>query len=1078
MHAEDYARCQAVYRAAVATRTPFQQEYRLRRKDGAYRWMLDTGVPRLGADSSFAGFIGSVVDIDERKAAEETLRTRARQQAELAELGQRALTITDLPALFDEVCKVVTRTLAAEYCEILEALPDGSALRLVGGTGWQPGRVGSELVGRGAESLAGFTLMADEPVVVENLPRETRFHPPALLSEHDVVSGITAIIRSDGAAWGVLGVFSAAPRRFGRDDANFLQSAGNVLADAIARMRTENELRVAHAQTLAILEGVGEGVTVQDQTGRLVFANDAAARLLGFDDTTALLAAGNAEILNQYDITDEAGRALPPERLPGRRALRGERDPELTVRFHVRATGAEHWAHVHAKPVFNSQRQPELAVTVFHDISELKRAEINQRLLAEAGELLARDLDTPALLRGLARLPVPAMADYSLIFQLDPEMGVLGTGAYHADPQLHDRLSDLVAYTRAHPDPASPVRAALLRQESVLLSSIDVAEAMRNLGTENAYLEPVMPRSLLLVPLVARKRLSGLVWLARTTSRQPFNLDDQALAEELARRAALALDNSQLYETSRQLNTQLEARVEERTEELYVALEEVQESNTAMEAEIAHRQAAEQRFRDLLQTAPDATIITDGAGKIVMANQFASKVFGYSHEELLGQSVELLLPKKQAAKHRIHRREYMKAPDTRSMGPELDIHGRRKDGSLFPAEVSLSPLQTPEGVLVTAAVRDISARRQAEEALRQSERQLAQAQHMAQVGSWRWEVAADRMTWSEVMCVIYGCAPNEAPTTYVEFLDSIHPDDRARVNGIIGSARRTGSAFEYEHRIRRPDGVERQLYSRGEVAPEAGGEPAVISAITQDLTERKLIETELRRSREQLRQLSSHLQAAREEERARMSREIHDELGGSLTGLKMDVTRLAKQAEMLTPDQLRERAVTMASLIDSTVQMVRRIASDLRPGILDDFGLAAAIEWQLQEFCERAGLDFEYESNLEELDLDLDPVSTTALFRLFQEALTNVARHAQATRVTARLQAGEDELILELRDNGRGIRTGELVNSKSLGLLGMRERVQQLDGELTINGAPGQGTTVLIRVPLAQPAGLRGLGGE
>src|SRR5262249_24351330 len=161
---------------------------------------------------------------------------------------------------------------------------------------------------------------------------------------------------------------------------------------------------------------------------------------------------------------------------------------------------------------------------------------------------------------------------------------------------------------------------------------------------------------------------------------------------------------------------------------------------------------------------------------------------------------------------------------------------------------------------------------------------------------------------------------------------------------------RAGKPFEYEHRIARAGGAERALFSRGEVLKGADGEAVAISAIAQDLTERKTIENELRSSREQLRLLSSHLQARREEERARVSREIHDELGGSLTGLKMDVARLAKNAERLSPDGVREQTQAMASLIDSTVQMVRRIASDLRPGILDDFGLAAAIEWQLQEY--------------------------------------------------------------------------------------------------------------------------------
>jgi len=249
----------------------------------------------------------------------------------------------------------------------------------------------------------------------------------------------------------------------------------------------------------------------------------------------------------------------------------------------------------------------------------------------------------------------------------------------------------------------------------------------------------------------------------------------------------------------------------------------------------------------------------------------------------------------------------------------------------------------------------------------------------------------------------------------------------------------------------------------------ADGQAQLVTAITQDLTERKAIENELRGSREQLRELSTHLQAAREVERARISREIHDELGGTLTGLKMDVARLAKSADTLTPDEVRRRTAEMSALIDGTVQTVRRIASDLRPGILDDFGLAAAIEWQLHEFCGRAGLECDFEANIDELDLD--PVSSTAVFRLFQETLTNVARHAQATRVTAELEVTGDELRLQVRDNGRGISTTEIGNSKSLGLVGMRERVQQLNGQLSISGTPGRGTTVLIRVPLANHNG-------
>jgi PAS domain S-box-containing protein len=1064
VHAADLERCLATYRAAVSRRQPFQQEYRLRRRDGQYRWLLDTGVPRFEDHGRFAGFIGSLSDIQERKEFEATLSNRAAQQAELANLGQRALAGMALPELFDEVTRVVSRTLGAQFCEVLELEPGGQTLRLTAGQGWQPGRVGAETVSSGGRSMAGFTLLSDEPVVVDDLARETRFQPPALLSEHAVVSGVTSIIRGGDGPWGVLGVFTPERREFGPDDANFLQSVANVLADAIVRTRVENALRVAHDQNVAILQGVAEGVTVQGRDSQLVFANDAAARLLGYPSAEKLLAAGQSEILGKYEIFDEAGKPVTADRLPGRRALRGERDAELTVRFHVRATGEERWAHDHAQPVFNHLGEVELAVSIFHDITELKQAEINQSLLANAGELLVRDLDTEALLQGLARLPVPHLADYTIIYQLDPDMGVRATGHYHADPAQAAALAAFVEYTQTNRNPDSPVRQALSRREPVMMAEIDVDAAAKNLAPEIQHLAHLVPHSLLLVPLVARERLSGVLLLARIVTRRPYASSDQDLALELARRAALALDNSQLFGETKRHNAELEERVRERTEALNAALEQLQRNNEELATEIAERQEAEDRFRNLLQAAPDATIMVNDNGIILMANQHAQVVFGYTPDELLGEHVELLLPKAMAARHRGHRRGYMRAPKNRMMGERLDIVGRRKDGSEFPAEVSLSPLQTPEGLLVTASVRDVTERKLAEEALQRSERQLAQAQQIARVGSWRWEVAADRLAWSDVLWEIHGFEPPAPRMTYAEFLEYIHPDDRSRVNGIIGAARRAASPFEYEHRILRADGAARTLYSRGEVLRDAAGEAQVISAITQDLTEQKAIEEELRSSREQLRQLSSHLQAAREEERTRMSREIHDELGGTLTALKMDVARLAKNAETLTPAELRERAATMSAMLDNSVHTVRRIASDLRPGILDDFGLAAAIDWQLQEFGERAGLEFDYDANTE--DFNLDPASSTALFRLFQEMLTNVARHAQATRVSVRVESTPDELVLEVRDNGRGISDNEIVNAKSLGLLGMRERVHLLGGQLSITGQPGRGTTVLVRVPL------------
>jgi signal transduction histidine kinase len=242
---------------------------------------------------------------------------------------------------------------------------------------------------------------------------------------------------------------------------------------------------------------------------------------------------------------------------------------------------------------------------------------------------------------------------------------------------------------------------------------------------------------------------------------------------------------------------------------------------------------------------------------------------------------------------------------------------------------------------------------------------------------------------------------------------------------------------------------------------------ATIAKLEDENTQRERTQAQLEISRQQLRSLSARLQAAREEERSRIAREVHDELGQQLAGIKMDIAWMRKKLREQQEPLLR-KAKAMADLIDTTVQSVRKITQELRPGILDDFGLLAAIEWQLQEFQTRHNLETHLTSDMDEPQLD--PESATAVFRVFQETLTNVARHAQATRVEVTLENINDQLILQVEDNGRGITDRELYGAASLGLLGMRERIHLLAGEIDIRGVPGEGTTVLVRIPLARTA--------
>lgn len=237
-------------------------------------------------------------------------------------------------------------------------------------------------------------------------------------------------------------------------------------------------------------------------------------------------------------------------------------------------------------------------------------------------------------------------------------------------------------------------------------------------------------------------------------------------------------------------------------------------------------------------------------------------------------------------------------------------------------------------------------------------------------------------------------------------------------------------------------------------------------ALTREIAERRVTEERLRESEENLRALAAHLQSVREEEQIRIAREIHDELGQALTGLKMDLTWLAGG---LRPEQkeLVDKTTAMFRLIDGTIKSVRRIASGLRPEVLDEIGLSAAIGWQARDFQVRSGIRCNVE--LPANGPPLDQVRSTAVFRIFQEVLTNVARHAHATRVDVRMGMEADTMWLKVQDNGRGITETKINSPKSLGFLGMRERVLPFDGKIEIEGQRGKGTTVMIRVPLRTP---------
>lgn len=313
--------------------------------------------------------------------------------------------------------------------------------------------------------------------------------------------------------------------------------------------------------------------------------------------------------------------------------------------------------------------------------------------------------------------------------------------------------------------------------------------------------------------------------------------------------------------------------------------------------------------------------------------------------------------------------------------------------------------------------------------------------------------------WSDITGLSYDQAFGDG------FLNAVHSHDRKRIRTEWHRCVREQSPFQSEYRIYREQD-KTELWVFGQALPEHnedGSLAGFVGTIT-DITERMHAEIEIDSSRKQLRALTVRLQNIREEERTHIAREIHDDLGQALTGLKMDLAWVNNKLHV-TDETILKRLKSMMDLADTTIHKVRKLATDLRPGILDDIGLAAAIEWQGKDFSERTGIDFTF--HLDE-ELQLDEKRSTAFFRIFQESLTNVIRHAQAKHVSIALRREGSNVVLIIEDDGKGIAQNELANPRSVGILGMKERAASFNGEVNVAGTPNKGTTVHVRIPLIE----------
>jgi PAS domain S-box-containing protein len=323
-------------------------------------------------------------------------------------------------------------------------------------------------------------------------------------------------------------------------------------------------------------------------------------------------------------------------------------------------------------------------------------------------------------------------------------------------------------------------------------------------------------------------------------------------------------------------------------------------------------------------------------------------------------------------------------------------------------------------------------------------------------------------SWNNGAKQLLGYTSQEAIGQHISF---VYPEeDREFLERHVLAPVKAKGTHQTEVRRRTKSGALRFAQLSLTLLRNDSGGPIGIVGYSMDITDRKHGEEALLKSRNQLAALAVRLESIREEERGRIALEVHDVLGQALTGLKLDVSWIYKQIlvsrGLIEPSPVLSRLATSLELVDATIQSVREIATTLRPSVLDQLGLEAAIEWQAQEFHHRTGIACATSISPDQIDVDAE--QSTALFRILQEILTNVVRHAHATEVDIRLEETPEHVIMQVRDNGKGITAVEQSGPQAFGLLGMRLRAQQQGGTFDIHGTSGSGTTVTVRVPLSR----------
>ncbi len=777
------------------------------------------------------------------------------------------------------------------------------------------------------------------------------------------------------------------------------------------RKKTEKTLEPNERLLERILETVPNGIAVVDCSGQIVRANAEAERILGLARSSI---AGRTYDDVQWKITAVDGSPFPLDQLPVAQVLRTGAAVATLEHALEHPDGRRVILSVNAAPLKDETGSIISVVTSFTDITERTRNDLLLLLESRVLKMVALQEPLTAILEQIV-LNIEALSPETIasILLLDPDGIHLRFGAA---PHLPDEYNRAIEGESIGPAAGSCGTAAY-RKERVIVTDIetdplwkDYRALARAYGLRACWSTPIIN---------AEGRVLGTFALYYREPRRPTE-DDLQLIEYATHLTLIAIERALKEEALRE---------------------------------------SREKFSVMFEKAPFAAALSrlpDGAFEEV--NEEFETLFGYSRTEAIGRtSLDLGMYPDPDVRMKLAAK-FHEAGSVRNAEVKL----RMKSGDVrdFLVNTDLVEIGTKKHLLTIA--KDITARKRAEEALRESERRLREMLENLELIAVFLDPEGRVTFCNEFLCRLTGWKREEI--LGADWFSRFIPDDRPDVRqSFVQSLARGEMAAHDETPIVTRDGRSCEITWNNTILRDADGNITGSASIGVDVTARKQAEKDLRKSREQLKSLASHLQTAIEQERRRIALAIHDELGQSLTGLKMDLAWLVRR---LSPDdtQLQQKLESMLSLTNSTIQTVRRIATELRPGVLDDLGLVAAIEWQARDFESRYGIRCTFSAEPEVSTLEDD--KSTALFRITQESLTNVARHAHATEVHVRLRKDAGVLTLEIEDNGTGIRDTNEDERKTLGLIGMRERAATVGGTFSITSNADKGTLVQVTIPM------------